>query len=70
MSHQVATAGDMGKMVPFLIQEVAPGDTWSGKTGMLIRFEPLKHAAMQDFFVDAFIFYVPHRPHDRDWETY
>lgn len=70
LTHQVSTVGNIGNLVPFMIQEVAPGDTWSGKTGMLIRFAPLKRAALQDFYVDTFYFYVPHRMVWADWESF
>ena len=70
MGHEVATLGNIGQMTPFLIQEVAPGDTWSGSSQMLMRFSPPKRAMLQKFFVDQFIFYVPHRLVYADFENF
>lgn len=70
LTNQVMTAGKIGTLVPFDIREVCPGDTWSGKNGTLVRFSPLKKAALQDFHVDLFYFYVPHRLVWADWEDF
>ena len=70
LHHQNATLGDINRLTPFLIQEVAPGDTWSGKVGALIRLSPLKRALLQDLMVDFFVFYVPHRLVFADWEDF
>ena len=61
MHHTVATYTNMGKLCPFLIQEVAPGDSWSGSCSFLLRLSPLKHAILNDLYIDGFLFYVPHR---------
>ncbi len=70
MSHNVATASQFGRLCPTMIQEVAPGDTWSGKTGILVRLSPLKRALLADVYVDQFTFYVPHRLVMADWESF
>lgn len=61
LSHQVATFSRFGNLIPWCSLEVAPGDTFSGKVGMLVRLSPLKHALLTDIYVDSFLFYVPHR---------
>ena len=70
MGHQVATQGFIGTLIPTMIQEVAPGDTWSGKSGILVRFSPLKRALLMDMHVDQFTFYVPHRLVASNWEDF
>ena len=70
MHHEVATLGKIGSIVPTMIQEVAPGDTWSGKSGLLVRFSPIKRALLQTFYIDQFTFYVPHRLVMADWEDF
>lgn len=70
MFHQVATMGRLGMMTPFLRLEVAPGDTWSGRVGMLLRFSPLKRALLQDLYVDQYVFYVPWRLVWDEWEDF
>lgn len=61
MAHQVATFGKIGQLLPFCSMEVAPGDSWQGKFGQLVRLSPLKRALLQDMYVDTFLFYIPHR---------
>lgn len=70
MTHQVANMGYLGSLTPTMIQEVAPGDTWSGKVGVLVRLSPLKRAMLMDIQVDQFCFYVPHRLVMADWESF
>ena len=70
LNHQVATVGQIGTLVPTMIQEVAPGDTWSGKVGLLVRLSPLKRALLTDLYVDQFCFYVPHRLVVAGWEDF
>lgn len=70
MNHQVATLGDICSVVPFMFQEIAPGDTWSGQIKGLLRFSPLKRAMLQDLYVDLIVAYVPHRLVYADWEDF
>ncbi len=70
MMHQVATCSQLGRLCPTMIQEVSPGDTWSGKTGILVRLSPLKRALLIDIHVDQFAFYIPHRLVMADWEDF
>lgn len=70
LTHQNATLSDFGRITPFLLQEVAPGDTWSGNVGALIRLSPLKKAMLQDIYVDLMVFYVPHRLVYANWEDF
>lgn len=53
-----------------MIQEVCPGDTWSGIIGQLMRFSPLKKPLLFDLFIDNFIFYIPHRLVYANWEDF
>lgn len=70
MHSEYATLSDIGRLCPTLIEEVAPGDTWSGKIGMLYRFSPVKRALLQDLYLDSFVFYIPHRLIYADWEDF
>ena len=70
MYHQVAGYGQLGRMCVSMCQEVAPGDTWSGKNGVLVRLSPLKRALLQDIWVDQYVFYIPHRLVYADWENF
>ena len=70
MHHYVATQGLFGCLVPTMRMEVAPGDTWSGRIGMLIRFSPFKKPLVHDLLVDQYVFYVPHRLVWDQWEDF
>ena len=70
MHHEVATMGKIGNLTPTMIQHVAPGDTWSGKVGLLVRLSPLNRALLHDIYVDQFSFYVPYRLLWADWENF
>ena len=70
LSHQVATETRFGRLCPTCVLEVAPGDTFSGKVGVLIRLSPLKRALLTDIRVDQFFVYVPHRLVFSDWERF
>lgn len=70
LHHQVATMGYIGYLTPFLMCNVNPGDTWSGKTGLLCRMSPLKRPLLQDMYVDQYVFYVPNRLTWSGWEDF
>ena len=70
LNHQIATASHIGKAAPFMIQEVAPGDTWSGNVGMLRRLSPLNKPLLYDLYIDMFVFYIPHRLVYANWEDF
>lgn len=70
MHHQVSTLGQIGRLTPFLFQEVAPGDTWSGRTGILLRMSPMEHALLSDLYIDLIVAYIPHRLVMADWEDF
>lgn len=70
MYSQYATFSRIGRLFPICIEEVAPGDTWSGKLGLLVRLSPLKRALLTDLYVDTFYIYVPHRLVSTDWEDF
>lgn len=70
MYHQNATVGKIGRITPFMILPVCPGDTWQGVVGQLIRLSPMKKALLQDIYVDCFVHYVPNRLLMSDWEDF
>lgn len=70
LRHAVATHGFIGTMTPFLKMEVAPGDTFNGKISTLIRFSQLAKPCLTPFYVNQYIFYVPHRLVWEGWESF
>lgn len=61
LSHDVKLSCDMGQLVPFLCQDVLPGDTWRVNTESLVRFAPLIAPVMHRVNVYTHFFFVPKR---------
>lgn len=70
LSHDVKLTMEMGKLVPFLCEEVVPGDTWKNKTTCLVRFAPLQAPVMHRIWVTTHFFYVPFRLLWDDFEEF
>lgn len=57
----ILTTFDSGKLIPFYVDEVLPGDTFSVNTSAIIRMTTPKYPVMDDAFVDLYYFYCPNR---------
>lgn len=57
----ILTTFDAGKLVPFYVDEVLPGDTFSVDTAAIIRMTTPKYPVMDDGFIDFYYFYCPNR---------
>lgn len=61
-SHGVKTTLDAGYLVPVLVDEVLPGDTFKCRASTITRLvTPLKWPIMDNVFMDWFFFFVPNR---------
>ena len=63
----ILTTFDSGKLIPFYVDEVLPGDTFNINTSAIIRMTTPKYPVMDDAFIDFYYFYCPNLY--RDWET-
>lgn len=70
LSHDVKLTMNMGKLVPFLCEEVVPGDTWFNKSNILLRFAPLKAPVMHRINLYTHFYYVPFRLLWEDYEEF
>lgn len=61
MSTGIKTSFNTGDLVPFYLEEVLPGDTFSIDTNILARMQTLIAPIMDDLYVDVFYFFVPNR---------
>ena len=83
-SHTIKTTFDSGYLVPILVDEALPGDTFKVKLTAFSRMATPIYPVMDNLFMDVFFFSVPNRllwdnwekfcgeqvdPCDRDWET-
>lgn len=57
----ILTTFDSGKLVPFFVDEVLPGDTFQVDTTAIIRMSTPKYPVMDDAFIDFYYFYTPDR---------
>lgn len=66
----VITSFNFGQVVPFMVDEVLPGDTYSVDTHKSLRLETLITPVMDDMFLDTFYFFVPNRLIWEHWEEF
>lgn len=57
----ILTTFDSGKLIPFYVDEVLPGDTFNVNTSAIIRMSTPKYPVMDDAFIDFYYFYCPNR---------
>lgn len=59
--QNILTTFDAGKLIPFYVDEVLPGDTFSIDTAAIIRMTTPKYPVMDDSYIDFYYFYCPNR---------
>lgn len=59
--QNILTTFDAGKLIPFYVDEVLPGDTFSVSTAAIIRMTTPKYPVMDDAYIDFYYFYCPNR---------
>lgn len=52
---------NVGRLIPFYIDEVLPGDTFSIKTSKVVRLQTLITPMMDNMYLDTYWFFVPNR---------
>lgn len=57
----ILTTFDSGRLIPFYVDEVLPGDTFSVDTAAIIRMTTPKYPVMDDSFIDFYYFFCPNR---------
>lgn len=59
--QNILTTFDAGKLIPFYVDEVLPGDTFSVDTAAIIRMSTPKYPVFDDSFIDFYYFFCPNR---------
>lgn len=59
--QNILTTFDAGKLIPFYVDEVLPGDTFNVSTAAIIRMTTPKYPVFDDAFIDFYYFYCPNR---------
>lgn len=61
MPYRHLDTGNFGKLIPFYVAEVLPGDTFSVDTSILARMSTPRYPVMDDAWLDVMYFYCPNR---------
>ena len=70
LSHQVKTMFNQGDLVPFLVQEVYPGDSFKIESTNVCRTSsPFIRPIMDNLFLDMYYFFVPNRLVYENWQN-
>lgn len=70
LSHSHKTAINAGELVPFLVQEIYPGDSFDIDSKAVVRAtSAFLKPVMDDCFLDMFYFFVPNRLVDNNWRA-
>lgn len=59
--HSVKFSFNVGDVVPFMCDDILPGDTVTIDTSKVIRLQPLVAPIMDEVFLDTYYFFVPYR---------
>lgn len=69
-SSSVKTTFKSGKLVPFYLDEVLPGDTFDIRMRYLVRGVTPLYPVMDNAIIDTFFFFIPHRLVWENWEKF
>jgi len=70
-SHGLKTTFDADWLVPILVDEVLPGDTFNVNTTHFARVgSPFVHPLLDNLYIDTFYFFVPKRLLWDNWEKF
>ena len=61
---------NLGDLVPFYVDEVLPGDTFSIDTSKVVRMQPLVAPIMDNLYLDTYWFFVPNRLVWEHWKNF
>lgn len=69
-SHSVKLTFDTGDLIPFFVDEVLPGDTFSIDTSRVVRMQSLLTPMMDNLYLDTYFFFVPNRLVWEHWKQF
>lgn len=68
--HSVKTSFNAADLIPFYVDEVLPGDTFSVKTSKVVRMQTLLTPVMDNLYCDFYFFFVPNRLVWQHWKQF
>ena len=69
-NHSVKFSFNVGQLIPFYIDDVMPGDTFTVNTSKVVRVQPLVTPVMDNLFLDTYYFFVPYRLVWSHWKNF
>jgi hypothetical protein len=70
LGHEKKLSLNMGELIPTLVQEVIPGDSFKVSTNNLVRMHPLIAPIMHRIDVFTHFFFVPNRLIWKEWDDF
>jgi len=70
LSHDFKFSGNMGNIIPILVNECVPGDQYSISCDAMVRFAPMMAPIMHRVDVSMHYFFVPNRIVWPNWEKF
>ena len=73
LSYAVLTSCDMGQLIPFMCDEMVPGDTFVVGEESVVRFQPMVTPILHEVNLYKHYFFVPYRllwEEPNGWETF
>lgn len=69
-SQDIKFSFNVGSFVPFFVDEVLPGDTFSVSTSKVVRLQTLLTPVMDNIYLDTYFFFVPNRLVWTHWKDF
>lgn len=69
-SSRHLSSGNVGRIIPFYVDSVYPGDTFDITTSKVLRFQTLLTPMMDNMYLDTYWFFVPNRLVWSHWEEF
>ncbi len=61
LSHGLKTTFDVDYLIPILVMDIIPGDTFNVKASFYMRLATPLHPVMDNMYAETFFFFVPYR---------
>ena len=69
-NHGIKTTGDAGFLIPILVDEALPGDTFNVRATLFGRLATPLHPFMDNLRLDTFFFAIPYRQVWNNWQKF
>ena len=69
-SHGLKTTFDADYLIPILVDDVIPGDTFNVNMSFIARLSTPLYPIMDNLYLETFFFYVPYRLVWENWEKF